>query len=379
MSESRRRRHLDHYYWLTSYLAARELQTGTCRLIAVMILVLGAIPSTLMASSVGPNGLRNQLLAGVLTVFAVMMSALWLRQCWPTRTQSQLCVVVGTVCVAVACLIEPHPVIGLLGSTVFAALSAFIVFFHSVRLLAFTWTVAILTLGVLALRLAARDAVLAGCAVVLVALVTVFVVFACRTVIGLIVDTEIVHEIEPLTGLLTRDAFCDRVALLISARSRGDDRYLVTLVVDLDSFSLLTAVTGVVGGNRARVAISQRLRETVRGDTILAHVPDAEFLIAELFSTPDPSVLAERIRGTITTAPYRLTASIGAVSTPLRPLAHLPPLDVCQELLALATTAMNQARQGGGNQARHLLSPELSVLELDDPHNHDWTDTDRST
>ena len=101
---------------------------------------------------------------------------------------------------------------------------------------------------------------------------------------------------------------------------------------NLDSFSLLTAMAGVAGGNRARVAISQRLRETVRGDTIIAHVADAEFLIAELFSTPDPSVLAERVRGSISTAPYRLTASIGAVSTPLHPLANLPPHDVCQEL-----------------------------------------------
>jgi len=227
---------------------------------------------------------------------------------------------------------------------------------------------------VLALRVAASDAVLAVCAVVLVALVTVFVVFASGTMIGLILDTEIVDQIEPLTGLLTPDAFCDRVALLLGARNRGDDRYLVMLVVDLDSFSLLTAITGVVGGNRARIAISQRLRETIRGDTILAHVPDAEFLIAELFSTPDPSVLTERIRGTISTAPYRLTASIGAISTPLHPLADLPPREVCQELLTLATTAMNEARQAGGNQARHLLSPALSVL--DDPDNQDWTDND---
>jgi len=37
-------------------------------------------------------------------------------------------------------------------------------------------------------------------------------VFACRTVIGLIVeDTDIVHEIEPLTGLLTRDALCELI------------------------------------------------------------------------------------------------------------------------------------------------------------------------
>ena len=35
---------------------------------------------------------------------------------------------------------------------------------------------------------------------------------------------------------------------------------------------------------------------------------------------------------------------------------------------------MNEARQAGGNQARHLLSPALSVL--DDPDNPDWTDND---
>jgi hypothetical protein len=149
VSTPRRRwpRHLDHYYWLTAYLAARDMQTRTCRLVATIILGLGAIPSTLMMSSVGPDGLQNRLLAGVITVCCVVMGALWLRHCWPTRTQSQLCVVVGTVCIAVASLIEDHPVIGLLGSTAFAVLSAFTAFFHSPRLLAFTWTVGVVTLG----------------------------------------------------------------------------------------------------------------------------------------------------------------------------------------------------------------------------------------
>ena len=148
------------------------------------------------------------------------MGALWLRHCWPTRTQSQLCVVVGTVCIAVACLIEDHPVIGLLGSTAFAVPSAFTAFFHSARLLAFTWTVGVVSLGVLALRLATIDAALAVCSVVLIALVNAFVAFACRTITRLI-DTEILHgEIEPLTGLLNRDGFYDHIATLIGARSR---------------------------------------------------------------------------------------------------------------------------------------------------------------
>jgi diguanylate cyclase (GGDEF)-like protein len=306
-----------------------------------------------------------------------VMGAQWLRHCWPTRTQSQLCVVVGTVCIAVACLIEDHPVIGLLGSTAFAVLSAFTAFFHSARLLAFTWTVGVVTLGVLALRLASIDAALAVCSVVLIALVNVFVAFACRTITRLI-DTEILHgEIEPLTGLLNRDGFYDHIATLIGARSRDDDRYLIVLVVNLDSFSLLTAMTGAAGGNRVRVAIGQRLRETVRRDAIIAHIGDAEFFIADLFTTPDPFVLTERIRGTVRTAPVRLTASIGAVSTTLPPLATYPPHDVCEELLTIATTAMYEARKAGGNQARHVLSPALAVID-DLDSQEDRPDIDRS-
>src|SRR6202022_3059481 len=44
--------------------------------------------------------------------------------------------------------------------------------------------------------------------------------------------------------------------------------------------------------------------------------------------------------------------------------------------LTMATTAMNEARKAGGNQARHLLSPALTVL--DDSDRHEWTDHDRS-
>jgi diguanylate cyclase (GGDEF)-like protein len=366
VSGSRRRwsRKIDHY-WLTAYLAARDMQTAACRVVATTIWCLGALPLTLMASPLGPHGLRNQALAIAVAVCCAVMGALWLRRRWPSKTQSQMCVIVGTVCIAVACLIEATPVIGFLGSTSFAVLSAFTVVFHSARLLAVTWTVGAATLGVLAVRLAPLDTALAIGSVVLVVLSNVFVAFASAMVTRLI-DTEIrPGDIEPLTGLLNRDAFYEQVAALIGARSRSDDRYLVVMVINLDSFSLVTGMTGAASGNRARVAIGQRLRETVRRDTIVAHVGDAEFLIAERFPSPDPTPLAERLRDTISTAPLRLTPSIGVVSTPLHPLADHPAHDVLDELLALATTAMYDARSAGGNQTRPVLSPPLTVLNDD--------------
>ena len=241
---------VDHYYWLTAYLAAHDMQKSACRVVATIILCLGAIPPALMASPVGPHGLPNQALAVCVAICCLVMGALWLRQRWPTRTESQLCVVVGTVCIALASLIAADPVVGLLGSTTFVVVSAFTVVFHSGRLLAFTWSIGAATLGVLAVRLAAIDPALAACSVVLVALINVFVAFAARLVLRLL-DTDIPHgDIEPLTGLLNRDAFYDRVATLIGARSRRDDRHLVVIVVNLDGFSLLTAITGKAGAHR---------------------------------------------------------------------------------------------------------------------------------
>ncbi|HXR42371.1 MAG TPA: GGDEF domain-containing protein, partial [Acidothermaceae bacterium] len=178
-----------------------------------------------------------------------------------------------------------------------------------------------------------------------------------------------------LTGLLNREAFFDRVATLIGARSRDDDRYLVVLVINLDSFSLLTGMTGAAGGNRARVAVGQGLRQTVRRNTVVAHFGEAEFLVAEMFTTPEPSALVDRVAGAVKSAPGKLTASIGVVSTPLRPLASLPPDDVTEELLTIASTAMYTARKAGGNQACIVLDPPLTILdERDglDERDDDW-------
>jgi diguanylate cyclase (GGDEF)-like protein len=366
IAERGRTRPPDHYYFLTAMLAARGVQTMTSRVVAVLIVGIGIIPVTLIGTLAGPEGLRDRLIAVGITVCSLAMGGLWLRHQWPTRTQSQACVVVGTLCIAVASLIVADPVIGLLGATSYAVLAAFIALFHTGRLLAFTWTIGACVLAVLAIRIAPINTPLAIASVILVALMNVFAAFACRMVIRLM-DTETVYgEIEPLTGLLNRDAFYEKVATLIGARSRDDDRYLAIAVLNLDGFSFLVGVAGAAAGKRARVEVGQQLRETVRRGTLVAHVGESEFMIAELFTTPDPSALIDRALSAVATTPYRMTASVGVVSTPLSPLAHHSPHDVLDEVLSIATAAMYDARKGGGNQARYILNPILSVFDEPD-------------
>ena len=64
-------------------------------------------------------------------------------------------------------------------------------------------------------------------------------------------------------------------------------------------------------------------------------------------------------RGAIASTPQRLTASIGVVSTPLLPLVSEPPDEVVDKLIAIAGTAIEQARMTGGDQVRYVLRPVL--------------------
>ncbi len=359
-------RHRDHYYWLTAFLAARGAQKTTCVVVAGMIASAGTMPLFMIASPSGPSGVTGRIVAAVGAVVALAMAAVWLRNRWPSRIASELCVVTGSIYIAIGSLVAANPLVGLLGSTTFAILGGFVALFHSMRLLMFMWSVGAVTVGVLAARVAETDAALAITGALLVALINVFGVFACRTLLRSITSDVQLDDLEPLTNLLTWDAFAEKAATLMSSRERGGDRYLVVAVVNLDSFSLLRDMSGAAVANRARVDVGQRLRETVRQVALIAHVADDEFLIAEVLTVDDPSPLVERVRATIATTPSRLTASIGAVSTALTPLAGHPPYDVLDEVLSVATEAMHEARRAGGNQARLVLSPALSVLDQPD-------------
>lgn len=370
MIPSRWRHGGDHYEWLTAFLAARELQVATCRVVAWIIGSLGVVSVLVIVASTNPDQPYRTAIAGLLFTACAVMSFVWLRSDWPTRRQSQFCLILGTVLISTVSLLDPDPVLGLLSSSAFTITTAYSVFFHSRTWLIPIWTVQAVTLVVLAWRLLAIDYALALASVVFVALINSFVAFGCELALRIVGSEKPHGEIEPLTGLPNRQSFYDSVATLIGSRSRRDDRYLILIVVNLDSFSLLTAMSGKAGGNKARVAIGQRLRETVRGDAVIGALGEAEYLVADVFTTPDPTPLAERILGTIKSAPFQLTASLGVISTPLKPLTGQGSHDVLDELVTIGTNAMYEARKSGGNQMRLLLSPELATVEDQGPDDH---------
>jgi GGDEF domain-containing protein len=98
--------------------------------------------------------------------------------------------------------------------------------------------------------------------------------------------------------------------------------------------------------------------------------------LADVFTTAEPAPLAERIRNAVATTPFHRTASIGVLSTPLPPLAQQPPYEILDEVLALGATAMDEAREAGGNRIRYVQSSLPLALVGSD--NRDWFDTEQS-
>ena len=363
----------DHYYWLTALLAARGAQAITCRLIAVVTAGCGVLSLVLLTSPSGPQGRRDVIIAVGVAVVCLALAGMWLRLRWPQRAAATGFALTASLCVALVCLVQSQPLVGIVVANSFAVVAGYIALFRTARVMAVNTTITITTLVVLAIRQAALgDVVLAGTTAALVLFVYLMLPFICHAMVRLLGANTPNQEIDQLTGLANRQAFYRQTAELVSARARVDDRYLVILLLSLDSFSLLIGTEGQGAGDRAHIAVAQTLRETTRGDAVVAHSAPAEFLIADTFSTDDPTPLIERVRGAIATTPPRLTVSIGVVCTPLRALADLPPERVLDELIATAGIAMAEARAAGGNQARQV---DVDAPRVEDPAPDDADDS----
>lgn len=351
----------DQYYTFTARLAAAGHQRASMRMIALCILSLGvpaAVAAAFPRSTTLPGG---RAVLALVAVACVGLATPWFQHRWPTRTESAVVVVAGSVALAAGSVIPADPMAGLLVAVAFAFVLGYTALFHSVRLMTFTVIAAGATTLWLAARITVRDDLATAVSVVTPTVLLCSVVsYGCRTIAEVSGSARSPAEIDPVTGLLTRDSFYEKVATLLGARHRGDDRYLVVIAAAIDGLSAIAGIHGARGMTRAQVDAGLAISDTARSGAIIAHPGDAVFLVADTFTTADPTPLAERILGSIAATPTGMTASAGVVSTPLRPLTERPPYDVIDEVIALAEAAMAQARAAGGNQARYVLDPRLS-------------------
>jgi diguanylate cyclase (GGDEF)-like protein len=329
-------------------------------MIAAVIASMAVVPAVVLVRPTLPHYPAAAFVAPVASGFGVTVALLWLIR-WPTRGQSVLYALIGSVCISAACLAQGDPIAGLLGSGAFAVLGGYIAFFHSAPHMMINFVIAMTTAAVLVQRLLRHyDIVVAGCGFLLVLVLNVTFPLAVQWLVHALASELRQSSRDPLTGLLIRRAFYHSTYGLL-LRRREKPSYLGAAMIDLDNFKRLNDTHGHSAGDQALVAVAGALRLVCPPTTMIARFGGEEFVVADIYRTEDLHDIAEQLRKAIAATRYRITASIGIVSAPLGPRFDPSERELIDELVNLADTAMYAAKRAGGNQSRCTQIPHAAL------------------
>lgn len=352
----------DHFEWLTGYLVSRGMMAAARIMLAVMVASLALVPILLVFSTFGPQstaGVVVSLLAG-LTGWATMIPYM---QRWPTRTQSLMVSFVATACVAAVCLAQSVPLMSLVACFGFVTPAAYVAFLHTSRYTAYVFAVAVVTAVIGAVRIAVGGQPVGAIAIFwFVVVLNAVIPFGVQTIVHALGADVVRSEWDPLTGLLTRRAFYQRLSTLV-AGDRPADRNLLVAVIDLDRFKNLNDTQGHAAGDRALIAVGRALSRSSDDDALVGRTGGEEFVVAAVSASANPTQLAMRLLAAIEKA-APLTASVGTASVPLMRLRVTGWRAGIDEAITAADAAMYDAKRAGGNQVRHR---ELTMVTDDDP------------
>ena len=163
-------------------------------------------------------------------------------------------------------------------------------------------------------------------------------------------------EHDPLTGLLNRRAFDDRLESFIAKGGA------TVFLIDLDGFKPINDSYSHAAGDAALVAVAERLRAAVGGDGVIARLDGDEFAVC--LDTADPGGRLEWLTDAMLTQiaqpiPFgkgvlHLTTSIGIADSRRVP----GPVEA---LLGAADQAMFRAKSSGGDRSCRFEPGEFAV------------------
>ncbi len=165
-------------------------------------------------------------------------------------------------------------------------------------------------------------------------------------------------QTDPLTGLLNRTAFSERLAAATASLDPGTPP--AVLFVDIDEFKGVNDSLGHAAGDDLLVTVAARLTTDVRADDVVARLGGDEFAV--LLADADDERLrdvADRLLSSLR-APMALNGSTLAVTASIGGALGAPG-DTADRLLHRADTAMYEAKRAGKNSAS-LLGSEAANL-----------------
>lgn len=341
----------DHFDWLSGYLQTRGLATPLRRALAVVAASLALVPINALWGPTWVDRRIGLVLAVAASLAGVSLAVLWLKR-WPTKTESIVFAAVGSATIAGGCLWQAEPLIGLMSCTALAVSGGYIAFFHTARYMLLNFLLAVLVGAWQAYQVAVQgQPVFALTGYFLVLELNLGVPFAIQVVVRALGTDLLRSDRDPLTGLLNRRAFTHAVVGRLVARA--DRAHLAVALLDLDRFKSINDHYGHASGDTALVDVAEALTAVCAETALLCRMGGEEFLIADIVTTPAPTAWAERLCAAVHSTPFRLTASVGTASVPLREVRPDAADEIFQRLITEADTAMYAAKRRGGNQIQH--------------------------
>lgn len=182
-------------------------------------------------------------------------------------------------------------------------------------------------------------------------------------IVNLVAKTNLLASSDPLTGLMNRRAFRDRVGAEVSRAERMETD-LSLLLLDIDHFKSINDTHGHATGDDCLREVGALLASATRDYDLCARWGGEEFVVALPQTSPAQALLvAERIRGQI--EELDVSASNGQ-TVPLSVsigVATRRAQEKLDDLVGRADVAMYEAKAGGRNRViQHDAAPRLQAV-----------------
>ncbi|MCT7661730.1 GGDEF domain-containing protein [Mycobacterium deserti] len=339
----------DQFESVTKFLRQRELLRPTRVLMALVTTSSALVPLSVLARS-------DQLASTEVTVgvagaaLSAVMTWFWLTR-WPTRRQSLVSVILGTVAVSAWSLTQPSAWGAALACTAGAVTGGYIGFFHSSRVLVFNIAVALGTAVLVGHRLAREtDLTTALAAFWLVWLLNIAVPLGIRGTSKAMSRYAARSDEDPLTGLLNRRGFVDAGRRLIAGMAKSDHGFVLVIMVDLDDFKRVNDTYGHAAGDRTLMQVADLLREHAPAGVPICRSGGEEFIVAFTSVSHDAASLTTSLCQAIKRRCNNVSASIGVAYAERSDILHDDVADSIDQLVDAADLAMYEAKRKGGNR-----------------------------
>ncbi|MBI5741188.1 MAG: EAL domain-containing protein [Nitrospirae bacterium] len=168
-----------------------------------------------------------------------------------------------------------------------------------------------------------------------------------------IVEEQLIFDAlhDSLTGLPNRSLFSDRLRQAMYREKRRSDYLFAVLFLDIDRFKVFNDSLGHAMGDELLVAVSHRLKDTIRPEDTIARFGGDEFviLLEDLKDKTEAVHIAERIQAHVT-LPYNINGREFFTSSSIGMTFNAPAYEKPEHFLRDADIAMYCAKSKGSGR-----------------------------